>query len=111
MAFVLDILAALRLVGVCANYMVNVSGTGQHSEDLTPREAGVFALLLDAHCDKEISAMLIITRRTVRFHIGNIFRKFHVSTRAELFVSVFKDNPLVAAAHVRPPLCPIAPLT
>jgi DNA-binding CsgD family transcriptional regulator len=57
---------------------------------LTHREIEVVELLLDARCDKEIAQSLRITVRTVRFHLGNIFRKFGVATRGR--VALFRPR-------------------
>ena len=54
------------------------------AKSLTPRERELLALVLEAHSDREISSRMGISGHTVRFHIGNLFRKFHVCTRMQL---------------------------
>ena len=49
---------------------------------LTSREREVMALITSKSlCNKEIASILNISERTVKFHIGNVFRKLHVSSR------------------------------
>jgi DNA-binding NarL/FixJ family response regulator len=64
----------------------------QSIKDLTARETEVLNSLLRALCDKEIARSLDISNRTVRFHVGNIFRKFNVATRSELLVACFHQR-------------------
>jgi DNA-binding CsgD family transcriptional regulator len=52
--------------------------------DLSPREKEVAALLERRLCNKEIGSALGICERTVRFHLGNIFKKLGVSDRYSL---------------------------
>lgn len=52
---------------------------------LTPREHDVMELLLrGGPSNKDIAARLRISERTVKFHVGNILSKLHVSSRREL---------------------------
>jgi predicted ATPase/DNA-binding CsgD family transcriptional regulator len=50
---------------------------------LTPRELDVLRLLVQGQSDKEIAAVLAIGPRTAQTHVGNIFAKLGVNTRAE----------------------------
>jgi DNA-binding NarL/FixJ family response regulator len=52
---------------------------------LTPREREVMEFLLRGGLsNKEIATTLRISERTVKFHVGNIFCKLHVSSRRQL---------------------------
>lgn len=51
---------------------------------LTPREREVMDFLLRRFSNKEIADILNISDRTVKFHVGNILNKLHVSSRQEL---------------------------
>lgn len=49
---------------------------------LTSREREVMQLITSKSlCNKEIASILNISERTVKFHVGNVFRKLHVSSR------------------------------
>lgn len=50
---------------------------------LTPRELEVLRMIADGLANKQIAARLAISEHTVKFHIGSVFGKMHVSTRAE----------------------------
>jgi DNA-binding NarL/FixJ family response regulator len=52
-------------------------------EHLTDREMEVLRLLVRGNRNKEIAEQLIISERTVKFHVGVIFQKLSVSNRAE----------------------------
>ncbi len=51
---------------------------------LSLREQEIFGLILRGMSNAEISQALFITESTVKFHIGNIFKKVGISSRAEL---------------------------
>jgi DNA-binding NarL/FixJ family response regulator len=50
----------------------------------TPAEQGVLALLQIRLSNKEIAAKMEISERTVKFHLGNIFRKMDLHDRYSL---------------------------
>jgi DNA-binding NarL/FixJ family response regulator len=47
---------------------------------------------------KEISAAMGVRIETIRFHIGNIYRKLHVHTRTEAVIKYLDGNPRNASA-------------
>jgi DNA-binding NarL/FixJ family response regulator len=51
---------------------------------LTHRERQVMELLLRRMSNREIGAILRISERTVKFHVGNILTKLQVTSRREL---------------------------
>jgi DNA-binding NarL/FixJ family response regulator len=53
------------------------------AEHLTDREMEVLRLLARGNRNKEIAEALIISERTVKFHVGVIFQKLGVTNRAE----------------------------
>ena len=53
------------------------------AEPLTRREREILALLADGLGNKAIAARLGISDHTVKAHVGAIFDKLHVGTRAE----------------------------
>jgi DNA-binding NarL/FixJ family response regulator len=56
---------------------------GLSDAGLTSRERDVLGVMLLGRSNKAISAELWVTEKTVKFHLGNIYRKLGVSTRAE----------------------------
>jgi len=50
---------------------------------LTRREQEVLELMAEGRRNKTIAKTLVITERTVRVHVGNIFHKLNVSNRTE----------------------------
>ena len=63
----------------------------QHSEEskkpegpeLTERELDVLKLLAQGDGDREIAGKLVISERTVHFHVGNILSKLHLANRTQ----------------------------
>lgn len=56
---------------------------GYPQESLTAREKEVLQLLARGLRNKEIAARLVVSERTVNFHLANIYAKLHVSGRTE----------------------------
>ena len=52
---------------------------------LTKREAEVLSLLIEGKSSREAAAMLYINKRTVDFHLANIYDKLQVSNRVQAF--------------------------
>jgi NarL family two-component system response regulator LiaR len=52
-------------------------------EALTPREKEVLQLLAQGMTNKEIASVLVITERTVKFHVSSILQKFDRGNRTE----------------------------
>jgi DNA-binding NarL/FixJ family response regulator len=53
------------------------------AEELTPRESEVLQLLAKGKPNKEIAAELVISERTVKFHISSILAKLDAANRTE----------------------------
>jgi FixJ family two-component response regulator len=51
---------------------------------LTAREREVLALVLEGRLNKQIAAALGTTEKTIKFHRGNLMRKMHAQSVAEL---------------------------
>ena len=51
--------------------------------DLTPRELEVLRLAAEGMTNCEIGTQLYVTEQTVKFHLGNIYRKLGVANRTE----------------------------
>lgn len=51
---------------------------------LTPAERAVASLVCDGLSNREIAAKLVLSMKTVEFHLTNVFRRLDVSSRAEL---------------------------
>jgi DNA-binding NarL/FixJ family response regulator len=63
-------------------------GLPQLSKPLTQRQREILALLWDCKCNKEISAILNITVRTVKFHISALLAAYNVANRVQLINTV-----------------------
>lgn len=64
-------------------------------EDLTQRELQVLQLAAEGLSNKEISAQLVISEKTVKNHVGNIFSKLQVNDRTQAVLYALR-NGLVA---------------
>jgi DNA-binding NarL/FixJ family response regulator len=52
-------------------------------DDLTDREIEVLTLIGEGHSNREIAGELVISEKTVKNHISNIFSKLHVCDRTQ----------------------------
>lgn len=65
-------------------------------ENLSEREKVVFELLLQGKSNKQIAFELGVTRRTIEFHLSNIYAKLEVGSRSEAIL-------LAAGSGAHPP--------
>ncbi len=86
-----DIPAALRQVHEGTAYYA-VAGTSGDDElpgaefarrqGLTPRELEMLVAVVGGHSNRAIAEELWVTEQTVKFHLGNVYRKLGVANRA-----------------------------
>lgn len=50
---------------------------------LTPTEVKVLSLIAQGHSSKETADKLVVSKRTVDFHLANIYDKLQVSNRVQ----------------------------
>ncbi|HLV80872.1 MAG TPA: helix-turn-helix transcriptional regulator [Chthonomonadaceae bacterium] len=50
---------------------------------LTKREIEILSLVIEGHPSKKVAEMLFISKRTVDFHLDNIYEKLQVSNRMQ----------------------------
>lgn len=60
------------------------------SVGLSPRQAEIAGLIMQSKSDKEIAAQLAITRRTVRAHITELFRRLDAIDRVGIAARIFE---------------------
>lgn len=71
------------------------------TEELSPRERGILALIAQGQSNKEIARHLGITPETVKSHVKNIFIKLAVEKRAQ---AVSRAQGLEYSARIRQPI-------
>jgi DNA-binding CsgD family transcriptional regulator len=54
------------------------------AEELTPQELQIALLVAEGKTNKEVGATLFLSHKTVEFHLGRIYRKLSIGSRAEL---------------------------
>lgn len=57
---------------------------------LTKRETEVFRLVLEGLSTKEIAHEMNLSEQSVKLHLGNLFKKFDVTNRAQLILLTFQ---------------------
>jgi DNA-binding CsgD family transcriptional regulator len=65
---------------------------------LTEREAQVLRWLVEGKSGKKIASLLAISKRTVDFHIANLYDKLQVSNRVQAFREAMRRNLLSSFA-------------
>ncbi|HLI49934.1 MAG TPA: LuxR C-terminal-related transcriptional regulator [Chthonomonas sp.] len=50
---------------------------------LTQREKEILSLIGEGHPSKRVAEMLFVSKRTVDFHLDNIYHKLHVKNRLQ----------------------------
>lgn len=66
---------------------------------LTPQEAAVTRLVADGLTNREVAAELVVSVKTVEFHLGRVFAKLGVRSRSQLAAQVARRRALVGAAE------------
>ena len=66
--------------------------TSEVAEGLTKREMEVLKLIAEGMYNKEIAEKLMISEKTVKNHVSNIFRKINVSDRTHAAVYAIKNG-------------------
>jgi DNA-binding CsgD family transcriptional regulator len=61
-----------------------ISGRAASSDELTPTEERVVALVGEGLSNRDVAAAMFLTTKTVEFHLRNVFRKLGIRSRAEL---------------------------
>lgn len=74
----------------------------QETNQLSPRESEILALVAKGLSNKEVSNSLGISIGTVRIHLGHIYEKLHVRCRTEAAAKYFSSQPGMTAKTVPP---------
>lgn len=61
------------------------SDAAQRAIKLTKREIEVLSLIAQGHSSKEAADVLFVSKRTVDFHLANIYDKLQVANRVQAF--------------------------
>jgi len=66
---------------------INMDGPAVSADGitLTKREVEVLTLVIEGYASKEVADMLFVSKRTVDFHLANIYDKLQVSNRVQAF--------------------------
>jgi DNA-binding NarL/FixJ family response regulator len=62
------------------------------ADDLTPREVEVLKLIAAGLSNKEIAEALVLSEKTVKNHINNIFSKLHVYDRSQAMLYAIRQG-------------------
>lgn len=65
--------------------MVNGSDVPKRAVRLTRREIEVLSLIAEGYGSQEAADKLFVSKRTVDFHLANIYAKLQVSNRVQAF--------------------------
>lgn len=65
---------------------------------LTRRELEVLSLIVEGHSSKEVADLLFISKRTVDFHLDNVYGKLGVTNRMQAWQRATRLGLLAQAA-------------
>lgn len=78
-------------------YAVSGSDAGEGQQvKLTKREVEVLQLVIEGKSSKEVADELYVSKRTVDFHLANIYSKLSVSNRLQAFREATRRGLLTA---------------
>lgn len=77
---------------VVRSFLVEPSDRLGGTEQLSPREREILALVAKGRANKEIGNQLHITSGTVRIHLSHIYEKLHVRCRTEAAAKFFSSQ-------------------
>lgn len=88
-------LGAMPLVGTCLDEL-SASGVpvaapvtgGEWAPELTPQERAVARLACAGKSNKQIARELVLSNKTIGFHLGNVYAKLGVHSRYELIIAM-----------------------
>ncbi|MDX1931764.1 MAG: response regulator transcription factor [Capsulimonadales bacterium] len=63
----------------------NLSSETAQNVKLTKREIEVLTLVIEGKSSKEVADLLFVSKRTVDFHLANIYEKLDVTNRVQAF--------------------------
>ena len=61
------------------------TGEDQQAVKLTKREIEVLTHVIQGKSSREVAEVLFVSKRTVDFHLANVYDKLHVSNRVQAF--------------------------
>jgi len=99
---ILDAIAEVRAGGapmtsqvarmVVRSFLEEPSGSSE-TEELSPREMEILALVAQGRSNKEVGSQLRISSGTVRIHLSHIYEKLHVRCRTEAAAKYLSGQP------------------
>lgn len=66
-------------------YATNGMAAEEQPVKLTKREVEVLSLVIEGKSSKEVADQLFVSKRTVDFHLANIYSKLSVTNRLQAF--------------------------
>jgi DNA-binding CsgD family transcriptional regulator len=88
-------LGAMPLIRICidelavaGNPVVAPAQESQWASELTPQERAVARLVCAGKSNKQIARELVLSGKTIGFHLGNVYAKLGVHSRSELIIAM-----------------------
>lgn len=70
--------------GLAHNLLQELAHQPDHPANLTPRHQQVLSLMAQGLTYKEIGAILGLTERTIKYHVGEMVQRLHLENRAQV---------------------------
>jgi len=78
--------------------MANPDSSKVEAVRLTKRELEILALIVEGHPSKKVAELLFVSKRTIDFHLDNIYDKLQVTNRMQALQRASKLGLLPMAA-------------
>ena len=94
-----------RLIGTVLKGVREQMGDGPHQQmaSLSPQERRILPLVAEGKTNKEIGSALILSDKTVKNYLANMFTKLHVTSRSQaaaLYVRALRESSLTTSECV-----------
>lgn len=96
-----EILTAIRKVSngeiwvgrqVMSKLITRTFNTGDHNGGLSAREEEVALLIARGHSNREIASKLFISEKTVKCHVGSVYKKMNMDSRLKVALFFNQQN-------------------
>jgi DNA-binding CsgD family transcriptional regulator len=80
-----------RELAACGRNRVGTVGSASAKASLTPQEGAVARLVIQGLTNRQVARELVVSEKTIEYHLSHVYAKFHVSSRVQLAACLSQD--------------------